>query len=103
MPGGTGPCAVASWIRRAARGWTGGSGAPLSLTACASEVPLATLASIRKNEIAIKGPTTTPVGGGHVSANVQMRRKLDEERPIGVLVTGQAVDEEAAQSRFPGV
>ncbi len=40
-------------------------------------LPEATIASIKKNGIALKGPTTTPVGGGHVSANVQMRRKLD--------------------------
>lgn len=40
-------------------------------------LPEATLASIRKNKIALKGPTTTPVGGGHVSANVAMRRGLD--------------------------
>src|SRR5689334_974114 len=32
---------------------------------------------IRKNKIAIKGPTTTPVGGGHKSINVTIRKALD--------------------------
>jgi isocitrate dehydrogenase (NAD+) len=41
-----------------------------------SALPQATLDSIKKNRIALKGPTTTPVGGGHVSANVAMRKKL---------------------------
>ena len=40
-------------------------------------LPAATVASIKKNKVALKGPTTTPVGGGHTSANVSMRRQLD--------------------------
>lgn len=42
-----------------------------------SALPQATIDSVRKNAVALKGPTTTPVGGGHVSANVGLRRKLD--------------------------
>lgn len=45
--------------------------------ACGQSLPDATLASIRTNKIALKGPTTTPIGGGHTSANVAMRRALD--------------------------
>lgn len=33
--------------------------------------------SIKKNKVALKGPTTTPVGGGHKSANVTLRKELD--------------------------
>lgn len=42
-----------------------------------SSLPQATLDSIRKNRVALKGPTTTPVGVGHKSANVVMRQALD--------------------------
>src|SRR5262249_55580675 len=48
-----------------------------AVTATGKALPDATIDSIRKNCVALKGPTTTPIGGGHVSANVQMRRKLD--------------------------
>ncbi|HXW60717.1 MAG TPA: isocitrate/isopropylmalate dehydrogenase family protein [Myxococcota bacterium] len=40
-------------------------------------LPESTLLSIKKNRIALKGPTTTPVGGGHKSANVLLRKALD--------------------------
>jgi NAD-dependent isocitrate dehydrogenase len=35
------------------------------------------LQSIARNKIALKGPTTTPVGGGHKSINVTVRKALD--------------------------
>lgn len=40
-------------------------------------LPAPTLESIRATKCALKGPTTTPIGGGHTSANVAMRRSLD--------------------------
>lgn len=43
------------------------------------------ISSIKKNKIALKGPVTTPVGGGHRSINVQLRQTLDlyaNVRPI---------------------
>jgi isocitrate dehydrogenase (NAD+) len=40
-------------------------------------VPNNTLSSIRKNQVALKGPTTTPIGVGHKSANVALRKELD--------------------------
>ncbi|MNK07437.1 Isocitrate dehydrogenase [NADP] [compost metagenome] len=40
-------------------------------------LPHSTIESINKNKLAIKGPTTTPVGGGHKSINVTMRQKFD--------------------------
>jgi isocitrate dehydrogenase (NAD+) len=40
-------------------------------------LPDATLASIRKNKVALKGPVTTPVGYGFRSVNVALRQELD--------------------------
>ena len=40
-------------------------------------LPQETLDTIREYRVAIKGPLTTPVGGGHRSANVALRQKLD--------------------------
>ncbi len=40
-------------------------------------LPDETLTAIREHLIAIKGPLTTPIGGGHRSLNVTMRQKLD--------------------------
>lgn len=40
-------------------------------------LPEETLASIRKNKVAIKGPITTPIGTGFRSINVALRQTLD--------------------------
>lgn len=40
-------------------------------------VPPETFASIKRNKVALKGPTTTPIGGGHKSVNVTIRKSLD--------------------------
>jgi len=40
-------------------------------------LPKSALNSIRKNRVAIKGPVTTPVGGGFRSVNVTLRKELD--------------------------
>jgi isocitrate dehydrogenase (NAD+) len=40
-------------------------------------LPEQTLASIRRTGVAIKGPITTPVGGGFRSVNVGLRKALD--------------------------
>ena len=40
-------------------------------------LPERTLESIRRNKIALKGPTTTPVGTGHRSINVALRQEFD--------------------------
>ena len=40
-------------------------------------LPDATLESIRKNKVALKGPVTTPVGSGFRSVNVALRKELD--------------------------
>ncbi|GAB6100012.1 isocitrate dehydrogenase (NAD(+)) [Halanaerocella petrolearia] len=40
-------------------------------------LPEEVLESIKKNEVALKGPITTPVGSGFRSVNVAIRQKLD--------------------------
>ena len=40
-------------------------------------IPQETFAAIRRFRVAIKGPLTTPVGGGMRSANVALRQELD--------------------------
>lgn len=40
-------------------------------------IPAETLAAIEKYEVALKGPTTTPVGTGHKSVNVTLRTTLE--------------------------
>src|SRR5437868_14905267 len=52
-----------------------------------SPLPDATLDSIRANGIALKGPVSTPVGGGFRSVNVALRMELrSEERRVGKAV-----------------
>jgi isocitrate dehydrogenase (NAD+) len=40
-------------------------------------LPPHVLDSVRKNKVALKGPTETPVGTGHRSVNVELRKTLD--------------------------
>ena len=40
-------------------------------------LPKDMLDSIRRNKVALKGPVTTPIGGGFVSSNVRLRKELD--------------------------
>ena len=62
-------------------------------------LPAETLDAIRARRVALKGPCTTPVGGGFTSINVQLRQKLDlyaAVRPVrsldGVTTRFQDVD-----------
>jgi isocitrate dehydrogenase (NAD+) len=51
-------------------------------------VPEKALESVRRNKIALKGPTGTPIGGGHRSSNVELRKRLDlyaNVRPVKTL------------------
>jgi isocitrate dehydrogenase (NAD+) len=53
-----------------------------------SALPGRTLESIRRNKVAFKGPTETPIGTGHRSVNVEMRKTLDlyaNLRPVKTL------------------
>jgi isocitrate dehydrogenase len=44
---------------------------------CGELLPQATLEAIKTTKVALKGPLTTPVGGGYRSLNVAIRRALD--------------------------
>ena len=48
-----------------------------ALTKHGELLPPATLASIAEHKVALKGPLTTPVGGGFTSINVTLRRHFD--------------------------
>ncbi|MBN8645512.1 MAG: isocitrate dehydrogenase [Planctomycetes bacterium] len=42
-----------------------------------STLPATTLEAIKNHRVALKGPTTTPLGGGHKSVNVTIRKSLE--------------------------
>ncbi len=44
---------------------------------CGAFVPEGLLESVRRNQAALKGPATTPVGCGFRSVNVELRKKLE--------------------------
>ncbi len=43
---------------------------------CGSVLPERTIAAIAGHGVALKGPVTTPIGRGHASVNVQLRKRL---------------------------
>ncbi|PYP50883.1 MAG: NAD-dependent isocitrate dehydrogenase [Gemmatimonadetes bacterium] len=54
-------------------------------------LPKATLDSIRQTGLALKGPLTTPVGGGYRSVNVALRQEFElyaNVRPVKSIVPG---------------
>ena len=61
------------------------------VAACGDPLPPETLASIRKTRLALKGPLTTPVGGGYRSSNVRLREEFQlyaNLRPARTLIPG---------------
>jgi len=79
---GIGPEVVAAAVRvlGAAGADLAWEPAPAGASAIATHgdpLPPATLDAIRGTGIALKGPLTTPVGGGYVSVNVRIRQGLD--------------------------
>ncbi|MBS1796893.1 MAG: isocitrate dehydrogenase (NAD(+)) [Acidobacteria bacterium] len=51
-------------------------------------LPEATIESVRRNKVALKGPLTTPIGKGFTSVNVGLRKALDlyaNVRPVKAL------------------
>ena len=58
-------------------------------------LPEATLASIRRTGLALKGPLTTPVGGGFRSVNVRLREAFAlyaNVRPMRTIIDGRYAD-----------
>jgi isocitrate dehydrogenase (NAD+) len=49
----------------------------LAVEAYGETLPKPLLESIRRNKVALKGPVTTPVGGGFTSVNVGLRKALE--------------------------
>ena len=63
--------------------------------AAGDPLPEATLQSIRERKLALKGPLTTPVGGGFRSSNVRLREAFDlyaNVRPARTLLPGRYED-----------
>lgn len=57
--------------------WERASAGLAAIEATGQGVPDETFESIKRNGIAIKGPTTTPIAGGHKSVNVTIRKALE--------------------------
>ncbi len=66
-----------------------------ALTETGDPLPLKTLESIRRTGLALKGPLTTPVGGGFKSINVTLRQEFElyaNLRPARTLIPGGRYD-----------
>ncbi|SAL73155.1 tartrate dehydrogenase [Caballeronia choica] len=62
------------------------------VTHCGDPLPEATLASVRKNKLALKGPLTTPIGEGFRSSNVRLREEFQlfgNVRPVRTIIPGR--------------
>ncbi|MDH3525156.1 MAG: isocitrate/isopropylmalate dehydrogenase family protein [Acidobacteriota bacterium] len=79
---GIGPEVTAAVVRvlEAAGGdfeWERHSAGTTAMETHGVPLPAAVLDSIVRNKVALKGPVTTPVGGGFRSVNVELRKALD--------------------------
>ena len=71
--------------------WDRQVGGMAAVKAEGDPAPKALLTSITKNKLALKGPLTTPVGGGYRSINVRLRETFGlfaNLRPVRTLVPG---------------
>jgi isocitrate dehydrogenase (NAD+) len=71
--------------------WETQQGGMAGIAAAADPLPGVTLDSIRKNKLALKGPLTTPIGGGFRSVNVRLREEFQlyaNLRPARTLIPG---------------
>jgi isocitrate dehydrogenase (NAD+) len=71
--------------------WDLQQGGLAGIAAAGDPLPGATLDSIRRTRLALKGPLTTPVGGGFRSVNVRLREEFHlyaNLRPARTLVPG---------------
>jgi len=75
--------------------WDHQQGGLAGIEAAGDPLPQATLDSIRRHKPALKGPLTTPVGGGYRSVNVRLREEFQlyaNLRPAKTLVPGGRFD-----------
>ena len=78
--------------------WESHAAGVLALERHGATLPSALLDSVLRNKVALKGPVTTPVGGGFTSVNVGLRKALDlfaNLRPVWTIPT--------VPSRYQGV
>ena len=71
--------------------WDEEYGGMTAVEKAGTPLPDATLDSIRRTKLALKGPLTTPVGGGYRSVNVALRQEFDlyaNVRPTKSIVPG---------------
>ena len=57
--------------------WEFAEAGSAALEQCGELLPQATLDAIARHRVALKGPLTTPVGGGFSSLNVELRKRFD--------------------------
>ncbi|MDX2206553.1 MAG: isocitrate/isopropylmalate family dehydrogenase [Gemmatimonadales bacterium] len=75
--------------------WDRQLGGMTAVAATGEPLPEATLASIRRTRLALKGPLTTPVGGGFRSVNVALRKEFAlyaNVRPARTIIPGGRFD-----------
>jgi isocitrate dehydrogenase (NAD+) len=71
--------------------WDVQQGGLAGIAASGDPLPAATLDSIRRTRLALKGPLTTPVGGGFRSVNVRLREEFGlyaNVRPVRTMLPG---------------
>ena len=71
--------------------WDEQYGGMAAVDSAGTPLPNATLDSIRRTRLCLKGPLTTPVGGGYRSVNVALRQEFDlyaNVRPTKTIVPG---------------
>jgi isocitrate dehydrogenase (NAD+) len=71
--------------------WEHATAGVAGVTASGDPLPPATLESIRKTRLALKGPLATPIGGGFRSSNVRLREEFQlyaNLRPARTLIPG---------------
>ena len=100
IPGdGIGPEITRSCCRNSRRArrafeWDEQIGGMAGIEAGGDPLPQATLDSIQRTKLALKGPLTTPVGGGFRSVNVRLREEFGlyaNLRPARTMVPGRAL------------
>ena len=75
--------------------WDRQLGGMAAIASAGGPLPEATLASIRRTHLALKGPLTTPVGEGFRSVNVALRKEFElfaNLRPARTIVPGGRYD-----------
>ena len=75
--------------------WDTQVGGLAGIEAGGDPLPKATLDSIRRTKLALKGPLTTPVGGGFRSVNVRLREEFGlfaNVRPVRTMIEGGRYD-----------